>query len=101
MDGLQKHKAKVESKSRKQKVLQLTLSGCIFVILDESGQAEVSDLAHHVVGDQDVGRTQVSVDVVHPLNKRHPIRDLLKTKRTHASMRLWSSKSGSRLILMN
>lgn len=48
-----------------------TLSRCVFVVLDEPGQTKVSDLTHQTFPDQDVGRAQVSVDVVHPLDVRH------------------------------
>ena len=48
-----------------------TLSCCVFVVLDEPGQTEVSDLAHQTFSNEDVGRAQVSVDVVHPLYVCH------------------------------
>lgn len=48
-----------------------TLSRCVFVVFDEPCQAEVGDLAHQTVADQDVGGAQVSVNVVHPLDVRH------------------------------
>lgn len=53
----------------------------VLVVLDEPGQAEVSDLAHQVVSDQDVGSSQVPVDVVHPLDEGHAVRNL-RGKRT-------------------
>lgn len=59
----------------------LTLSGCVLVVLDEPSQAEVGDLAHQIVSDKDVGRSQVAVDVVHPLDVRHPGGNLT-TKKT-------------------
>ena len=53
-----------------------TLPGSVLVVLDEPRQTKVSDLADQVVSDQDVGGTQVPVDVVHPLDEGHPISDL-------------------------
>lgn len=53
-------------------LVMLTLSGCVLVVLDEPSQAEVGDLAHQIVSDEDVGCSQVTMDVVHPLDVRHP-----------------------------
>lgn len=54
----------------------LTLSGCVLVVLDESSQAKVSDLAHQIVPNQNVSCSQVPVDVVHSLNVCHSRRNL-------------------------
>ena len=39
--------------------------GCLRVVLQDSGQAEVGHLAHQVAVDQDVPSRQVSMDVPH------------------------------------
>lgn len=52
------------------------MSGRVLVVLDESSEAKVGDLAHQVVGHEDVGSSQVSVDVVHPLDEGHAVCDL-------------------------
>lgn len=56
-----------------------TLSGGVLVILDESSQAEIGNFAHQVISHQDVGSSEVSVDVVHPLDEGHAIWDLRET----------------------
>lgn len=56
--------------------LSHTLSGGVLVVLDEPSQAEVSDLTHQVISDQNVGGSQVPVDVVHPLNEGHAVCNL-------------------------
>lgn len=48
-----------------------TLSSRVLVVLNEPSQAEVGDLAHQIVTNEDVSCTQVTVDVVHPLDVRH------------------------------
>lgn len=53
-----------------------TLSGGVLVVLDEPSQAKVGDLTHQVISHQDVGGSQVPVDVVHPLNEGHAVCDL-------------------------
>jgi hypothetical protein len=58
-----------------------TLSGRVLVVLYEPRQAEVGDLAHQAVPHQDVGRAQVPVDVVHPLDVRHARRHLHERSR--------------------
>lgn len=60
---------------------ELTLPRRVLIVLDEPRQAEIGDLAHQTVSDQDVGGTQVPVDVVHPLDVRHPCRHLEHVKR--------------------
>lgn len=60
---------------------ELTLPRRVLIVLDEPRQAKISDLAHQTVSDQDVGRAQVPVDVVHPLNVRHPCRHLKHVRR--------------------
>lgn len=57
-----------------------TLPRRVLVVLYQPGQTEVCDLAHQVVAHQDVGGAQVPVDVVHPLDERHAVGDLRKTK---------------------
>lgn len=62
----------------------LTLSGCVLVVLNESSQAKVSNLAHQIVSNQNVCCSQVTVDVVHSLNVCHPRRNLhQETERAH------------------
>lgn len=57
-------------------VLIRTLSSSVLVVLNEPRQAKVSDLTNQVISHQDVGRSQVSVDVVHPLYEGHAVCDL-------------------------
>jgi len=57
-----------------------TLSGGVLVVLDEPSQAEVGDLTHQVISHQDVGGSQVSVDVVHPLDEGHAVCDLRRER---------------------
>lgn len=62
----------------------LTLSGCVLVVLNESSQAKVSNLAHQIVSNQNVSCSQVTVDVVHSLNVCHSRRNLhQETERAH------------------
>ncbi len=49
----------------------LTLPGSVLIVLNESGQAKVSNLTHQAITNQNVSRTQVSVNVVHPLDVGH------------------------------
>lgn len=56
--------------------LPATLSGCVLIVLNESSQAKVGDLAHQIVSNKDVGCSQVTVDVVHSLDVRHSRRNL-------------------------
>lgn len=53
-----------------------TLSGCVLVVLDESRETEISDFTDEFLRYQDVGGSQVSVDVVLILNVSHSIRHL-------------------------
>lgn len=54
----------------------LTLPRRVLVVLDQPGQTEVSNLAYKVVSHEDVGGSQVPVDVVHPLDECHAVSDL-------------------------
>lgn len=49
----------------------VTLSCSVLVVFDESRQAKVGYFTHQAVSHQDVGGSQVSVDVVHPLHVSH------------------------------
>lgn len=49
----------------------LTFSGCVLIVLDDSGEAKVSNLAHQSLRDQDVGGSQVSVNIVPLLDVGH------------------------------
>lgn len=64
----------------------LTLSGGVLVVFDEPGQTKVSDLAHQILPDEDVGRTQISVDVVHTFNVGHPRGNLNITYNEHVTV---------------
>lgn len=66
-----------------------TLSGSVLVVLNEPGQAKVSDLAHQIVSDKNVCCSQVTVDVVHPLNVRHSSCNLRQTQRHRKSSDGW------------
>ena len=57
-----------------------TLSSRVLVVLDEPSQAKVSDLTDQVISHQDVGSSQVPVDVVHPLDEGHAVCDLRRVK---------------------
>lgn len=57
----------------------VTLSGCVLVVLNEPGQAEVGDLAHQVVSNEDVSCSQVTMDVIHPLDVCHASCNLKST----------------------
>lgn len=48
-----------------------TLAGCVLIVFDEPSQPEVSHFAHEVLAHQDVGSTEIPVDVVHPLHVGH------------------------------
>lgn len=52
---------------------QGTLLGVVLIILNETSQPEVSDLAHQPLPHKDVGCPQVSVDVVHALHVGHAL----------------------------
>lgn len=56
----------------------MTLSGGVFIVFYESGKSKVGNLTDQVISNQDVGCSQVSVDVVHPLDICHATCDLLK-----------------------
>ena len=53
-----------------------TLLGVVFIILDETGQPEVSNLAHQPLPDEDVGCPKVTVDIVHALHVGHALSNL-------------------------
>lgn len=48
-----------------------TFPCCVLVIFDDSRQAKVCNLAHEWLRDQDVSSSQITVDVVLPLDVRH------------------------------
>ena len=52
---------------------QGTLPGVVLIILNETGQPEVGDLAHQPLPHKDVGCPQVTVDVVHALHVGHAL----------------------------
>lgn len=62
-----------------------TFPSCVFVILNHSGQAKIGNLAHQDCGDQDVGSSQVPVDVVSLLNESHAFCYLQQVKKRHFS----------------
>lgn len=53
-----------------------TLPSGVLVVLDEACQAKVGHFADQVLSHEDVGRPEVSVDVVHPLHVGHAGGDL-------------------------
>lgn len=55
---------------------QGTLLGIVLIILNETGQPKVSDLAHQPFPNKDVGCPQVSVDVVHAFHVGHALSHL-------------------------
>lgn len=57
-------------------VLRRTFPGCVLIIFDDASEAKVGDFAHQSLVDQDVGGSQVSVDVVPLLDVRHPLCNL-------------------------
>lgn len=58
----------------------ITLSSCVLIVLDKTSQTKVCNLAHQVVSDQDVGGTQITVNVVHSFNVRHSSCNLQKER---------------------
>lgn len=50
-----------------------TLLGVILIVLYEACQPEVSDLADQILPHQDVGCSQVSVDIVHAFHVGHAL----------------------------
>ena len=48
-----------------------TLPSSVLIVFNESCQTEVGHFTHQAVSHQDVGSSQVSVDVVHPLHVGH------------------------------
>lgn len=50
---------------------RLTLSGSIFIVLYDTGETKVSDLAHQTLINQDIGSPQVSVNVVPSFDVGH------------------------------
>lgn len=59
------------------------MTGRVLIVFDEPGQAKISDLADQIVPHQDVGRAQVSVDVVHSLDVGHACCHLEHSKVNH------------------
>ena len=57
-------------------VRQGTLLGVVLVILDESGQPKVSNLAHQPLPDEDVGCPEITVNIVHALHVGHALSNL-------------------------
>jgi len=55
-----------------------TFSGRVLVVFDDAGEAKVGDFAHQSLVDQDVGRPEVSVDVVPLLDVGHTLGGLDK-----------------------
>ena len=53
-----------------------TLLGVVLIIFDESGQPEISDLAHQPLPDEDVGCPEVTVNIVHALHVGHALSNL-------------------------
>lgn len=60
--------------------LWMTLSSCVLIVLDKSSQPKVCNLTDQTVSNQDIGSSQVSVDVVHPLNIGHACSNLEEIK---------------------
>ncbi len=60
--------------------LWMTLSSRVLIVLDESSQPKVCNLTDQTFSNQDVGSSQVSVDVVHPLNIGHACSNLEEIK---------------------
>lgn len=48
-----------------------TLPGRVLIVFDEPSQPKVSHFAHEVLSNQDVGSTEVPVDIVHPFHVGH------------------------------
>lgn len=69
----------------------------VFVVLDQPGQAKISDLAHQVFSHKDVGCPQVPVDVIHPFDEGHAIGDLQEeiTEKKKGKKRFLQGNDGS------
>lgn len=48
-----------------------TLPGGVLVVFNEPGQPKVGHFAHEILSNQNVGSTEVTVDVVHPFHVGH------------------------------
>lgn len=69
----------VELLHRFSLVYLVTLSCCVFVFFNESRQSKIRNLTDVLVRHQDVGRSQVPVDVILCLNKGHAVSHLQGT----------------------
>lgn len=65
-----------------------TLSSCVFIVLDEPRQSKVGNLADAFMGNQNVGRPQVPMDVIFRLDEGHAISHLQGTARRQ-TVRVW------------
>lgn len=68
----------------------VTLSSCVLIVLNEPSQAEVGDLAHQIVSNENVSCSEITVDVVHPLNVRHSSRNLARQKELRSAAEVYS-----------
>lgn len=70
-----KMKLKSESSGR-HVICVVTFSRRVFVVLDQSRQSKICDLADELLGHQNVGRSQVAVNVISLLNEGHAVSHL-------------------------
>lgn len=61
-----------------------TLSRRVLIVFNQPRQPEISNLANESVPHQNVGRSQVSVDVIHPLDVSHSCSHLGKPRGGHS-----------------
>lgn len=48
-----------------------TFPSCVFIVLDDTCQAKVGDLTHQGCRDQDIGSSEISVNVIPLLDEGH------------------------------
>lgn len=63
-----------------------TLSRCVFVVLYESCESKVGNLADELMRDENIGSSQISMNVIFLLNKCHAVSHLQGTAQDKRSM---------------
>jgi len=76
-----------------------TFPGRVLVVLDDSGEPKVRDLAHQCGRHQNIGSSQVSVDVVPLLDKSHSFCNLSKGEREKCKEAVWNNTTSPTRLL--
>lgn len=79
-EKLQSHCSNINCHLHESALLPCTFSGRVLVVFNDTSQAKVCNFTNESLVDQDVGGSQISVDVVHLLNVGHALCNLLKNK---------------------